>query len=129
MIDIRVGDIIRAVSKDSPTEAIEGTVQKVELFEYSEDEGVIVGVTTLNHYLSTIRHDITVLERPVTLPTGEYAMVAHPTIKDYLPFVRIKGRWYMLAPDTGGMIRREESTVKYSVNMSGYEVVYEGVEK
>ena len=76
-------------------------------------------------------HVAEILPKPVILPTGENAMVAHRTDNSWSPFLRVGGFWHELDwHEFGGSVvdRCEDETVRYFIREKGFEVVFEGVQ-
>ena len=71
-------------------------------------------------------HVAEILPKPVILPTGENAMVAHRTDNSWPPFIRVGGFWHEV--DGSIFDRCEDETVRYFIREKGFEVVFEGVQ-
>jgi len=59
------------------------------------------------------------------LPTGEHALVGHPTDKEKWPFLLIEGKWYRPGARTTSL----PGAVSWYMANEGYEVLYEGVKQ
>lgn len=114
--DVKVGDRVRLVHEGGN----ETTVSVTDVCDgwiYSET----IAITDCCAW-----HVAEILPKPVVLPTGENAMVAHPTDPSRIPFVRMGHAWNQVFIDTVRVVSGEE--VQKFIRDDGFEVVFEGVQ-
>ena len=114
------GYVVRATRVDDDNAEVVGTVSVVDrVHRYVKFEHII-------HGFKFDEWDFEIIERPVQLPTGENAMVAHPTDDTWVPYVRSRGSWWV----PGGQNQSaDEETIKEFIRDHGFDVIYEGIEQ
>lgn len=115
--EIRVGDRVRLTANEITHE-----------FDVGEVIGDYIYDRTGRHY-TKVNWKVERLTEPFKLPTGEWAMVAHPTNNNYVAYVQRKGSWFTLdeikdEPFIGRVV--PEETILQNIK-NGYQVMSEGI--
>lgn len=117
--DIRVGDRVRLTNGD---EVHEFTVEDVR-------PGGIVH-SAHNAYVRATGWEVERMEKPIVLPTGKHALVAHPNSDSYVAYILVDKKWYRINPEGGTDFKKVSGyDVVQAIRVAGLEIVYEGAKE